>query len=59
MLVTTLINGSQNLQGYYKSSSVLGPDGDFVTSPEIVQMFGEVIRLAICLRLDSWSLDCQ
>ncbi|KAL5111119.1 Protein arginine methyltransferase NDUFAF7 mitochondrial [Taenia crassiceps] len=29
--------------GYYNSSSVLGPDGDFITSPEISQIFGEAL----------------
>lgn len=29
-------------QGYYVKNNMLGPDGDFVTSPEISQVFGEV-----------------
>jgi len=31
--------------GYYMGKDVLGPEGDFITSPEISQMFGELIGL--------------
>jgi NADH dehydrogenase [ubiquinone] 1 alpha subcomplex assembly factor 7 len=31
--------------GYYRSKAVLGAGGDFVTAPEISQMFGELIGL--------------
>jgi NADH dehydrogenase [ubiquinone] 1 alpha subcomplex assembly factor 7 len=31
--------------GYYRSKAVLGAAGDFVTAPEISQMFGELIGL--------------
>ena len=31
--------------GYYTSNQVLGGDGDFITSPEISQTFGELIGL--------------
>ena len=30
------------LQGYYMTKDVFGTAGDFITSPEISQMFGEV-----------------
>jgi NADH dehydrogenase [ubiquinone] 1 alpha subcomplex assembly factor 7 len=31
--------------GYYRTQPVFGKDGDFVTAPEISQMFGEIIGL--------------
>ena len=33
--------------GYYTTQDALGVDGDFTTSPEISQMFGEVIGLCV------------
>ncbi len=36
--------------GYYKVKSPLGSRGDFITSPELSQVFGELIGL--------WLLDC-
>ncbi len=33
--------------GYYKNADPLGPSGDFITAPEISQMFGEFIGLWI------------
>jgi NADH dehydrogenase [ubiquinone] 1 alpha subcomplex assembly factor 7 len=36
--------------GYYRSRDPLGAEGDFVTAPEISQMFGELIGL--------WAVDC-
>lgn len=30
------------LSGYYMKGDVFGTQGDFITSPEISQMFGEV-----------------
>lgn len=40
------------LYGYYKKSSPLGKDGDFITSPEISQLFGEMIGLFF---IDLWQ----
>jgi len=36
--------------GYYQRGETFGAKGDFVTAPEISQMFGELIGL--------WSIDC-
>lgn len=33
------------VQGYYPTRDPLGSDGDFITAPEISQMFGEVVGL--------------
>ena len=37
---------------YYASSDPLGPAGDFVTAPEITQMFGELVGAALA---DAWA----
>jgi NADH dehydrogenase [ubiquinone] 1 alpha subcomplex assembly factor 7 len=36
--------------GYYARSAVLGPEGDYVTAPEVSQMFGELLGL--------WAAAC-
>ncbi len=35
------------LHGYYATREPFGPNGDFITAPEISQMFGELIGLAL------------
>ncbi|CDS41452.1 protein midA mitochondrial [Echinococcus multilocularis] len=35
------------IHGYYTNFPVLGPDGDFITSPEISQIFGEILGIWI------------
>ncbi|XP_013766199.1 protein arginine methyltransferase NDUFAF7, mitochondrial [Pundamilia nyererei] len=35
------------VKGYYVRSNMLGPEGDFITSPEISQIFGELIGVWI------------
>lgn len=40
---------SQN--GYYRDNDPLGPEGDFITAPEVSQMFGELIGLWC---VDTW-----
>lgn len=39
------------IDGYYPTRDPLGSDGDFITAPEISQMFGEVLGLWI---IQSW-----
>jgi SAM-dependent MidA family methyltransferase len=41
------------LHGYYLSRQPFGRDGDFTTAPEISQMFGELVGLALA----GWWLD--
>lgn len=36
--------------GYYRSRDPFGAEGDFITAPEISQMFGELIGI--------WAVDC-
>ena len=38
--------------GYYKNTDVIGQSGDFITAPEISQLFGEIIGLYI---FDFWK----
>ncbi len=38
------------IDGYYPTRDPLGSDGDFITAPEISQMFGEVLGL--------WAIQC-
>ena len=40
-------------KGYYNSDSIIGKKGDFITSPEISQMFGELLGL---LMTNYWHL---
>ena len=35
-------------QGYYKHKEVFGVKGDFTTSPEVNQVFGEVLIVILC-----------
>ena len=46
---------SHPTHGYYMNPSnpVFGSRGDFITSPEISQIFGEVILL--CSVMESWE----
>lgn len=36
---------STNIESYYKSTKALGEEGNFITSPEISQLFREIIAL--------------
>jgi NADH dehydrogenase [ubiquinone] 1 alpha subcomplex assembly factor 7 len=35
------------LSGYYMMGDVFGKKGDFITSPEISQVFGEVTKITV------------
>lgn len=37
----------ESLKVYYNSSKVFGSDGDFITSPEISQLYGEVSKYVL------------
>ena len=39
-------------QGYYKNTNAIGRSGDFITAPEISQLFGEIVGLFI---LNYWQ----
>jgi SAM-dependent MidA family methyltransferase len=42
--------------GYYTQRNVFGAAGDFTTSPEVSQLFGEVPHL--CLQHKDYTCDC-
>ena len=45
-------------EGYYYTSKPLGKSGDFITSPEISQLFGEILGLYIyCLWHDKYRVN--
>ena len=43
-------------EGYYSNSNIIGSSGDFITSPEISQLFGEILGLYI---LNYWQKNIK
>ena len=43
-------------EGYYQTQQPFGADGDFVTAPDISQMFGELLGLALA---QHWQMSGQ
>lgn len=41
---------SRHAKSYYRNCHTLGVDGDFITAPEVSQLFGEIIGL--------WCIEC-
>ena len=45
--------------GYYRRDQVIGADGDFITAPEISQMFGELTGLWLAHQCQSQHLESK
>jgi len=45
--------------GYYRRDQVIGADGDFITAPEISQMFGELTGLWLAHQCQSQQLESK
>ena len=43
--------------GYYRRAQIIGGDGDFITAPEISQMFGEIIGLWLADHMMKQNLE--
>tara|TARA_B110001454_G_C12720764_1_gene434592 strand:+ start:3316 stop:4344 length:1029 start_codon:yes stop_codon:yes gene_type:complete len=51
------ISLSDENNGYYTVKQPIGKDGDFITAPEISQLFGEMTALSIIQQLKKKSID--
>lgn len=43
--------------GYYMKQDAFGTKGDFITAPEVSQLFGEIVGVHLALRLDALGGD--
>ena len=50
-----IIHQDKNL-GYYTTQNPIGSKGDFITAPEVSQLFGEIIALTLVNKINQKKL---